>query len=117
TRTYYRDHLEPIRQQIHTIDSPPPFEPGQKPNRDEPPQTSLRDRMTEILPGIFVFLVPGHTWGQQAVLFTDHLSRTVVFTPYIMPTIHHTGAAYSLAYDVEPYASMVNKRWFLDEAA
>ena len=27
------------------------------------------------------------------------------------------GAAYSLAYDVEPYTTMVTKRWLLEEAA
>ena len=73
--------------------------------------------MTEVLPGIFVFLVPGHTWGQQAVLFTDDQGRTVVFTPDVMPTVDHLGAAYSLAYDVEPYITMVTKRWFLAAAA
>jgi hypothetical protein len=34
-----------------------------------------------------------------------------------MPTIHHVGAAYSLGYDVEPYTSMLSRRWFLNEAA
>jgi hypothetical protein len=34
-----------------------------------------------------------------------------------MPTLAHCGAAYSLAYDVEPYTSMVSRRWFLAEAA
>jgi glyoxylase-like metal-dependent hydrolase (beta-lactamase superfamily II) len=117
TRTYYPDHLEPIREQIRTIDSPLPFAPGQVPSRDESPVNSVRDRMTEVLPGIFVFLVPGHTWGQQAILFIDNRGGTVVFTPDVMPTIHHAGAAYSLAYDVEPYTSMITRRWFLDEAA
>src|SRR5437667_1593893 len=66
TRTYYRDHLEPIRQQVRTIESSLPFPSGHIPARDETPQNSVRDRMSEVLPGIFVFLVPGHTWGQQA---------------------------------------------------
>jgi glyoxylase-like metal-dependent hydrolase (beta-lactamase superfamily II) len=69
-----------------------------------------------VLPGIRTFLVPGHTWGQQAVLFTDEAGRTVVFTPDLLPTVHHVGAAYSLAYDVEPYTTMLTKRWFLAEA-
>ena len=117
TRTYYRDHLEPIRQQVRTIDSPPPFAPGENPSRDQPPESDVQDRLTEVLPGIFVLLVPGHTWGQQAVLFTDDRGRTVVFTPDLMPTIHHVGAAYSLSYDVEPYTSMITRRWFLEAAA
>ena len=61
--------------------------------------------------------MPGHTWGQQAILFTDERGRTVVFTPDVMPTVNHVGAAYSLAYDVEPYTTMITKRWFLAEAA
>ena len=34
-----------------------------------------------------------------------------------MPTVHHLGAAYSLGYDVEPYTSMISRRWFLEAAA
>ena len=69
-----------------------------------------------MLPGISVFLVPGHTWGQQAIKFIDDRGRTVVFTPDVMPTVHHVGAAHNLAYDVEPYTSTITRRWFLNEA-
>jgi glyoxylase-like metal-dependent hydrolase (beta-lactamase superfamily II) len=117
TRTYYRDHLEPIRQQVRTVDSPLPFAPAESPSRAQPPETPLSERLTEVLPGISVFLVPGHTWGQQAVLFSDDRGRRIVFTPDLMPTVHHVGAAYSLSYDVEPYTSMLTRRWFLQEAA
>lgn len=117
TRTYLRDHLDPIRQQVRLIDSPTPFVAGHLPQRDELPPTPVASRMTDILPGIKVFIVPGHTWGQQAVLFTDVAGRTVVFSPDVMPTVHHVGSAYNLAYDVEPYISTVTRRWFLDEAA
>ncbi len=117
TRTYYRDHLEPVAHQIKTVDSPRPFPTGYIPDRDELPALPLEYRLTPILPGISVFLVPGHTWGQQAVMFTDTQGRTVVFTPDVMPTVNHVGQAYSLGYDVEPYTSMVSRRWFLTEAA
>jgi glyoxylase-like metal-dependent hydrolase (beta-lactamase superfamily II) len=116
TRTYYRDHLEPIRDQLKLIDSPPPFPMGHLPNRDELPRTSVIDRQTEVLPGIFVFLTPGHTWGQQAVRFVDERGRNVVFVPDVMPTAHHLGPAYNLAYDVEPYTSMCTRHWLLEEA-
>ncbi len=119
TRTYFRDHLEPIKDHVRTVDSPRPF-PGSgfvAPGREELPATPVSYRSTEVLPGIRVFLVPGHTWGQQAVRFTDTRGRTVVFTPDVMPTVHHVGAAYSLGYDVEPYTSMLSRRWFLEEAA
>lgn len=116
TRTYFRDHLEPIREQVVGIDSPRAFAPGYIPERDETPAAPVELRETEIMPGIFVFGVPGHTWGQQAVRFTDAGGRSVVFTPDVMPTAWHVGAAYNLGYDVEAYTSMVSRRWFLGEA-
>lgn len=117
TRTYFRDHLEPVRDRVRTVDSPRPFPLGLTPERDQLPITPVEYRESPIAPGLSVFLVPGHTWGQQAVKFRDTAGRTVVFTPDVMPTVHHVGAAYSLGYDVEPYTSMVTRRWFLSEAA
>jgi glyoxylase-like metal-dependent hydrolase (beta-lactamase superfamily II) len=119
TRTYFRDHLEPIANYVRLIDSPRPFITGYTPGRDELPPTPIEYRQTPLpdLPGVSVFLTPGHTWGQQAIKFLDTAGRTVVFTPDVMPTSAHLGAAYSLGYDVEPYTSMVTRRWFLSEAA
>lgn len=117
TRTYFRDHLEPIRGQLALIDSPRPFAPGYTPDRDERPLAPVALRETVAYPGVSTFLAPGHTWGQQAIKFTDTRGRTVVFTPDVMPTVAHVGAAYSLSYDVEPYTSMVSRAWFLAEAA
>jgi len=116
TRTYLRDHLDPIRDQLDLVESPTPFDRVPVPDRSQSPSLPLRERETEVLSGIFVFLVPGHTWGQQAVRFTDDIGRQVVFTPDLMPTIHHVGAAYSLGYDVEPYITGVTKQWFLQDA-
>ncbi len=124
TRTYYRDHLLPIGKQLRLVDSPRPFAPGYTPDRDELPPAPVDLRETELWPGagVWVFNVPGHTWGQQAVRFLEPdaprgRGRTIVFTPDVMPTAAHLGAAYSLAYDVEPYTSMVSRRWLLTEAA
>lgn len=116
TRTYFHDHLQPIRDQLRLLDSPAAFDPGHVPQRDEMPKSTVQSRMKEVLPGIRVFLVPGHTWGQQAVAFSDDQNRTVVFTPDVMPTVNHLGAAYNLGYDVEPYTSMITRRWFLQAA-
>lgn len=126
TKTYYKDHILPFedeslplpdgRPRLRLVDSQRPFPLNRKPGRDETPKLPLEQRMTEVLPGVRVFLVPGHTWGQQAVHFTDDRGRQVVFTPDLMPTAHHVGRAYSLSYDVEPYTSMVTKGWFLNEA-
>lgn len=122
TRTYFHDHLlpfaqEPFRGRMRLVDSPRPFVTGHTPDRDERPRLALEQRMTEVFPGVHVFLTPGHTWGQQATLFEDDKGRTVVFVPDVMPTAAHVGAAYSLGYDVEPYTSMVSRGWFLHEAA
>ncbi len=126
TKTYYPDHLWPIESQLRLVNSPPPFAPGTQPDRNELPRSPVDLRWTELWKteggrgeggaGIFVFNVPGHTWGQQAILFNDTQGRTIVFTPDVMPTVNHLGAAYSLAYDVEPYTSMISRRWFLTEA-
>jgi len=117
TRTYFPDHLLPIKDQVRLVDSPRPWPVGYTPDRDEFPRGSVEVRRTEVMPGVFVFLVPGHTWGQQAIQFTDDQGRTVVFTPDVMPTVNHLGAAYSLGYDVEPYTSMMSRQWFLDAAS
>jgi glyoxylase-like metal-dependent hydrolase (beta-lactamase superfamily II) len=123
TRTYYRDHLDPLllpladgRDRLVKRDSPRPYPTGYTPKRDEFPKVPIAYRETEIAPGLTVFLTPGHTWGQQAIKFTDVQGRTIVFTPDVMPSVHHLGAAYSLAYDVEPYTSMVTRHWLLEEA-
>ena len=117
TRTYFRDHLDPIADKIVLAESGLAFTPGLRPGRTELPRGSVAHRTTEVLPGVGVFGVPGHTWGQQATIFEDTDGRSVVFAADLLPSVHHLGAAYSLAYDVEPYTSMVTKRWFLGEAA
>ncbi len=128
TKTYYRDHILPFedrdlatladgRARLRLIESQRPFPLNRKPSRGDLPKTGVDERMTEVLPGISVFLTPGHTWGQQAVAFTDESGQTVVFTPDVMPTAWHAGQVFSLSYDVEPYTSMITKHWFLTEAA
>jgi glyoxylase-like metal-dependent hydrolase (beta-lactamase superfamily II) len=116
TRTYLQENLLPIREQLHLLKSPPPFPKGYLPRRDEEPANPLAAREREIIPGVFGALVPGHTWGQQFVRFTDERDRTVVFAADVMPTVHHIGSAYNLAYDVEPFISTVTRRWFLRAA-
>jgi glyoxylase-like metal-dependent hydrolase (beta-lactamase superfamily II) len=116
SRTYLPDHLLPVRERLNLVDSPAPLTPGRVPSREEMPTQAIRDRETEVIPGIYVSLVPGHTWGQQIIRFIDDRGRVVVFTPDVLPTIHHANPAYSLAYDVEPYTTSVTKRWFLNDA-
>jgi glyoxylase-like metal-dependent hydrolase (beta-lactamase superfamily II) len=85
-RTYLRDHLDPIADRVRLIDGE-----------------------AEVLPGITVWPMPGHTWGQQAIRFNDNRG-TVAFAGDVLPTINHVGLPFSLAYDMEPYTSMLSKR-------
>lgn len=70
----------------------------------------------EVLPGVTVFPTPGHTWGQQCIRFTDAKGRTVCFVSDVMPTARHARATTNLAYDVEPYTSMLERMKLLERA-
>lgn len=85
-RTYLRDHLDPIADRVRPVDGE-----------------------VDVLPGITVWPMPGHTWGQQAVRFND-ARGTVVFAGDVLPTVNHVGLPFSLAYDMEPYTSMMSKK-------
>lgn len=71
----------------------------------------------EVLPGIRVLPMPGHTWGQQAVAIDAANGRTVVFVPDVMPTRWHARPTTNLSYDVEAYTSMQSRIALLDMAA
>jgi glyoxylase-like metal-dependent hydrolase (beta-lactamase superfamily II) len=122
TRTYFDDHLHIYGPKqageglLQLVECPAPFSPGVVPDKTSAPLPA-HAREVEVLPGVFVFLAPGHTWGQQATRFTDAKGRSVIFTPDVIPTAWHLGQAYSLAYDVEPYTSMVTRTWLLRHAA
>jgi glyoxylase-like metal-dependent hydrolase (beta-lactamase superfamily II) len=92
TRTYLRDHLDPVKD-----------------------RTKLIDGEAEVIPGITVWPMPGHTWGQQAIRFHDDRG-IVCFPGDVLPTVHHVGLPFSLAYDMEPYTSMLSKKALLGRA-
>ncbi|MDP7029181.1 MAG: MBL fold metallo-hydrolase [Phycisphaerales bacterium] len=92
TGTYLRNHLDPIADRVR-----------------------LLDEGVAILPGIESIPMPGHTWGQQAVLVRTQ-AGTVCFPGDVMPTRHHLGAAYSMGYDMLPYQNMCSKRTLLERA-
>ncbi|MDX2114928.1 MAG: MBL fold metallo-hydrolase [Planctomycetota bacterium] len=82
----------------------------------------VRERLTllegdaPVMPGIDVITAPGHTWGQQLIrVQTDR--GPVVFSSDVMPTALHCRATTNLAYDVEPYTSMIERHKMLDRAA
>lgn len=102
TKTYLRNHLDPVRDQVRLVDGE-----------------------AEVLPGVHVSSAPGHTWGQQAIRFwgvphdaaPDTPERTYCFPGDVMPTVNHAGLAFSMGYDMEPYTNMKTKRALLERAS
>lgn len=92
TATYLQSHLAPIADRVRLIDGD-----------------------AEVLPGIHVVPMPGHTWGQQAVRFDDG-DGVVCFPGDVLPTRNHVGLAFNMAYDQLPYQNLLTKRDLLARA-
>ena len=93
TRTYLRSHLDPVADRVRLVQGE-----------------------AEPLPGIRVAPVPGHTWGQHAIYWSD-TGRDYVFPGDLCPTRAHAHPAANMAYDVEPWTNMRQKAGFLRECA
>ncbi len=93
TKTYLRSHLDPVADQVRCVDG-----------------------TAEVRPGIHVWPMPGHTWGQHAIRFADERG-VVAYVGDVMPTVNHVGLAFSLAYDMLPYENMQSKAALLERAA
>jgi glyoxylase-like metal-dependent hydrolase (beta-lactamase superfamily II) len=93
TKTYLASHLEPIADRVR-----------------------LADGAEEVAPGLLVWPMPGHTWGQQAVRFDDG-AGVVCFPADVMPTVNHVHASFSMGYDMMPHENMRSKLALLQRAA
>lgn len=93
TKTYLRNHLDPIHAQLELLDGE-----------------------SQPLPGVNVWPLPGHTWGQQGIRFRDN-KGVVAFIGDVMPTANHVGLAFSIGYDMMPYQNMLTKKATLERAA
>jgi glyoxylase-like metal-dependent hydrolase (beta-lactamase superfamily II) len=71
---------------------------------------------TEVLPEVWVVPMPGHTWGQQGIVFLDERGGKVCYVPDVMPTRHHGRPTTNLSYDVESYTSMIERQRLLERA-
>lgn len=91
--TYLPDHLQPVAERVRLVDG-----------------------ADDVLPGVWVDPVPGHTWGQQAVIFQADDGATVAFPGDLIPTVHHAQSTFGMAYDVESYTTMQRKHEFLTHA-
>ena len=86
------------------------FEPIAAANRWQ-----LVDGDTEILPGIFLRLTPGHVPFHQAVLIRDR-EETAVFVGDLFPTASHLPLPWIMGYDLEPLRTLESKRALLTDA-
>jgi len=77
----------------------------------------LLDGATEIVPGVDSRPTPGHTRGHHSIVVRGQ-ARTLVFGGDLMPTRHHLGAPYNMAYDLFPLENRASKHdllsWLAD---
>ncbi len=73
---------------------------------------------TEIVPGIWGVLTPGHTPGHQAIRFESGGQQALFVADLASYTVHFERLAWMTAYDVEPLVTLETKRrwqqWALD---
>lgn len=83
---------------------------------DEAPPLELIDGIDEIMPGIEVLPVHGHTFGMQLVKITT-AEHTFVHLADLIPTSSHMRDPYVMGYDLQPLVTVEEKREILYEAA
>jgi glyoxylase-like metal-dependent hydrolase (beta-lactamase superfamily II) len=76
---------------------------------------SLIDGEAEIVPGVRVVPMPGHTRHLQGVVI-DGGSAKAVQPGDLLPTSAHVGIRFNMAYDLLPYENMRNKERLLNDA-
>jgi glyoxylase-like metal-dependent hydrolase (beta-lactamase superfamily II) len=69
----------------------------------------------ELLPGISVKILFGHTEG-QVVPYIRTKDKTIVFCADFIPSMAHVPLSFIAAYDIRPLVSLKEKKEFLEEA-
>jgi glyoxylase-like metal-dependent hydrolase (beta-lactamase superfamily II) len=77
---------------------------------------SFVDGDAEIVPGVSVIRLPGHTRSQQGVVI-ESAGQRAVQPGDMLPTAAHVGLPYNMAYDLLPYENVQNKRRLLTDAS
>ena len=78
-------------------------------------QLFLHDDDLEVLPGVWMKNLPGHTRGHQGVFF-DIPGERALYTVDLVPTAAHLPLPYIMGYDLEPLVTLETKRAVLREA-
>lgn len=74
------------------------------------------DTDSEWLPGISIRLVYGHTEAMMLPILNDG-TNTYLYCADVIPSAHHIGMPYVMAYDVRPLLTLEEKARMLNEAA
>ncbi|MCS7297973.1 MAG: MBL fold metallo-hydrolase [Bacteroidia bacterium] len=75
-------------------------------------QLVLLEGETELLPGIRIRVVHGHTEGQQLVE-VDYRGKTILYGADLFPTSAHLPLPYVMAYDVRPLVTFEERKAYL----
>ncbi|HLQ66577.1 MAG TPA: MBL fold metallo-hydrolase [Candidatus Limnocylindrales bacterium] len=78
-------------------------------------QLILHDGDVEILPGVWMKNLPGHTRGHQGVFF-DLPGQRALYTVDLVPTVAHLPLAFIMGYDLYPLTTLETKRAILTDA-
>jgi glyoxylase-like metal-dependent hydrolase (beta-lactamase superfamily II) len=78
-------------------------------------QLILHDTDLEILPGVWMKCLPGHTLGHQGCFF-DIPGERALYTVDLVPTAAHLPLAYIMGYDLYPMTTLETKRAILRQA-
>ena len=78
-------------------------------------QLILHDGDMEILPGVWMKNLPGHTLGHQGVFF-DVPGQRALYTVDLIPTVAHLPLAFIMGYDLYPLTTLETKRAILRDA-
>jgi len=79
-------------------------------------QWQLLDGDQEIVPGVNVVVIPGHTRNMQCVLLTGG-GKTAFLPADLTPTTAHLPLAWTMGFDLYPLETVENKKKWLPRAA
>jgi glyoxylase-like metal-dependent hydrolase (beta-lactamase superfamily II) len=77
---------------------------------------SLVDGDAEIIPGVSVRHLPGHTQHHQGIVL-DSGDERAIQPGDLLPTAAHIGLRHNMGYDLLPYENTLNKQRLLEDAA
>lgn len=83
---------------------------------EEAGQWRLLEGDAEIVPGVSVFVVPGHTHAMQCVKLEGG-GKTAIFLADLVPTAAHLPLAWIMGFDLFPLTTLENRKKWLPQIA